>query len=46
VPVAVVAVLAGQLGPTLGFGRSAGLRSAVAGAVLGLVAVAATALVI
>lgn len=46
VPVAVVAVLAGQLGPTLGFGRSAGLRSAVAGAVLGLVVVAATALLI
>jgi hypothetical protein len=46
VPVAVVSVLAGQLGQTLGFGRSAGLRSAVAGSVLGLVVVAATALLI
>jgi hypothetical protein len=33
VPVAVVAVVAGQLSATPGFGRSAGLRSVVAGSV-------------
>jgi hypothetical protein len=39
VPVAVVALLVGQLTSPLGFGRSAGFRSAVAGAALGLVVV-------
>jgi hypothetical protein len=35
-PVAIVALLIGQTTSSLGFGRSAGLRSAVGGAVLGL----------
>ena len=39
VPVAIAATLIGQLSSPLGFGRSAGLRSAVGGAALGLVVV-------
>jgi hypothetical protein len=39
-PVAIVALLAGQLTAPLGFGRSAGLRSAIAGATIGFVVVA------
>lgn len=39
VPVAIVATLIGQLTSPLGFGRSTGLRSAVSGAVLGLIVV-------
>jgi hypothetical protein len=39
VPVAVAATLIGQLSSPLGFGRSTGLRSAVSGAVLGLIVV-------
>ena len=38
-PVAIVALLIGQPTSSLGFGRSAGLRSAVGGAVLGLASV-------
>jgi hypothetical protein len=37
--VALVATLVGQLSTPLGFGRSAGLRSALGGAVLGLIVV-------
>jgi hypothetical protein len=36
-PVALVALLVGQLSTPLGFGRSAGIRSVLAGAALGLV---------
>lgn len=43
-PVAAVALLAGQLGATLGFGRSAGLRSAIGGAVVGCAVVALAAI--
>jgi hypothetical protein len=39
VPVAVLAVLIGQLSAPLGFGRSAGLRSAVSGSVIALLVV-------
>jgi hypothetical protein len=39
VPVAVVAVVVGQTSAPLGFGRSAGLRSAVAGTVLAVAVV-------
>ncbi len=39
VPVAVAATLIGQLTSPLGFGRSTGLRSALGGAALGLLAV-------
>jgi hypothetical protein len=39
VPVALVGILFGQLTAPLGFGRSAGIRSALGGAALGLVAV-------
>jgi hypothetical protein len=39
VPVAVAATLIGQLTSPLGFGRSTGLRSALGGAALGLIAV-------
>jgi hypothetical protein len=39
-PVAVVSTLAGQLTSPFGFGRSAGLRSAVGGSIAGVVAVA------
>ena len=39
VPVALAGLLCGQVGASLGFGRSAGLRSALGGAALGLVAV-------
>ena len=39
VPVALAGLLIGQLTSPLGFGRSAGLRSALGGAVLGLIAV-------
>jgi hypothetical protein len=39
VPVALVATLVGQLSTPLGFGRSAGLRSALGGAAVGLIAV-------
>jgi hypothetical protein len=46
VPVAVVALLVGQLTAPLGFGRSAGLRSAMAGAIAGLAAVVAVAFTI
>lgn len=38
VPVAIVGLLAGQLGARLGFGRSAGMRSAVGAAPLVIVA--------
>jgi hypothetical protein len=38
-PAAVVGVLAGQLSVPLGFGRSSGVRSAVAGGIAGLVLV-------
>jgi hypothetical protein len=38
-PVAAIALLVGQASAPLGFGRSAGLRSAVAGAVLALAVV-------
>ena len=37
--VALAGLLCGQVGASLGFGRSAGLRSALGGAALGLVAV-------
>lgn len=40
-PVAIVALLAGPVASPLGFGKSAGLRSAIGGAVLGVVAVLA-----
>jgi hypothetical protein len=43
VPVAIAATLIGQLTSPLGFGRSTGLRSAVGGAALGLIAVVAAA---
>ena len=43
VPVAIAALLIGQLTAPFGFGRSAGLRSAVVGAVLGLILVVAAA---
>jgi hypothetical protein len=43
VPVAIVALLIGQLTSPLGFGRSTGLRSALGGAALGLIAVVAAA---
>jgi hypothetical protein len=46
VPVAVVSLLVGQLTAPLGFGRSAGLRSAMAGAIAGLAAVVAVAFTI
>jgi len=46
VPVAVVALVVGQLTAPFGFGRSTGLRSAMAGAVAGLVAVVAVAFTI
>jgi hypothetical protein len=39
VPVALIGAAFGQLSAPLGFGRSAGLRSALAGAVVGLVLV-------
>jgi hypothetical protein len=39
-PVAIVSGLAGQLTAPLGFGRSAGLRSAIGGSIAGLVVVA------
>jgi hypothetical protein len=39
VPVAAAATLIGQLTSPLGFGRSTGLRSALGGAALGLIAV-------
>jgi hypothetical protein len=39
VPVALAGLLCGQVRAPLGFGRSAGLRSALGGAALGLVAV-------
>jgi hypothetical protein len=39
VPIAVAATLIGQLTSPLGFGRSTGLRSALGGAALGLIAV-------
>ena len=39
VPVAVAATVIGQLTSPLGFGRSTGLRSALGGAALGLIAV-------
>lgn len=42
-PVAVVGLLIGQLTAPFGFGRSAGFRSALGGAALGLVLVLATA---
>lgn len=42
-PVAVCGLLVGQLTAPFGFGRSAGLRSALGGAALGVVAVLATA---
>ena len=45
-PVAMVALLAGQLRSPLGFGRSAGIRSAVGGAVVGLVLVILAAIAI
>jgi hypothetical protein len=40
-PVAITALLAGPVASPLGFGKSAGLRSAIGGAVLGLVVVLA-----
>jgi hypothetical protein len=43
VPVALAALLIGQFTAPLGFGRSTGLRSAIGGAALGLVAVVAVA---
>jgi hypothetical protein len=43
VPVALVALLIGQLTAPFGFGRSAGLRSALGGAVMGLILVVAAA---
>ncbi len=45
-PAAIVALLAGQLASPLGFGNSAGLRSAVGGAVAGLVTVVVAAIAI
>ncbi|MGZ6268595.1 MAG: hypothetical protein ACXWNR_08565 [Candidatus Limnocylindrales bacterium] len=45
-PVAIVALLAGQLRSPLGFGRSAGIRSAVGGAITGLVLVVLAAIAI
>jgi hypothetical protein len=39
VPVALVGTLAGQMTAPLGFGHSTGMRSAMAGAVVGLIAV-------
>jgi hypothetical protein len=38
-PAAVAALLVGQLTAPLGFGRSAGLRSALGGAAVGLIVV-------
>jgi hypothetical protein len=46
VPVAVVALLVGQFTAPFGFGRSTGLRSAMAGAVAGLAVVVAVAFTI
>jgi hypothetical protein len=43
-PVAIVALLAGQVGSSLGFGRSAGLRSAITGALFGAAVVALAAI--
>jgi hypothetical protein len=43
VPAAIAGLLIGQLTAPFGFGRSAGLRSAIGGAVVGLIAVVAVA---
>jgi hypothetical protein len=43
VPAAIAGLLIGQLTAPLGFGRSAGLRSALGGAAVGLIAVVVTA---
>ena len=46
VPVALAGLLVGQLTVPLGFGRSAGLRSALGGAAVGLIAVVVVAYVV